>query len=157
MLFCSQSVGREVRLCERIRPRLQNFECLSGRRMALLFPLLAYTQSPKRPSLTSSQAVHAVRTKAVVNMWLGSQSHFPSCLIPVILPQTPNATLFTKISRLQLFLLLICASYRQIFQIVTEVLEIIRPFSVRRVTHALGRFHHGTVAPSISILPGTLT
>lgn len=76
MLFCSQSGGREVRLCERIYPRLQNFECLSGRRMALLLPLLAYMQSPKRPSLTSSQAVHAVRTKAVVNMWLGSQSHF---------------------------------------------------------------------------------
>lgn len=130
MLFCSQSGGREVRLCERICPRLQNFECLSGRRMALLLPFLAYMQSLKRPSLTSSQAVHAVRTKAVVNMWLGSQSHFSPCVIRVILPQTLNATVFTKISRLQLFSLLICASYRHVFQIVTEVLEIIRPFSI---------------------------
>ena len=58
-------------------PDFKTFECLSGRRMALLLPLLAYMQSPKRPSLTSSQAVHAVQTKAVVNMWLGSQATFP--------------------------------------------------------------------------------
>jgi hypothetical protein len=81
-----------------------------------------------QPYKQSSGACSANQSCGEHVAWLAS--HFSPCLIRVILPQTLNATVFTKISRLQLFSLLICASYRHVFQIVTEVLEIIRLFSI---------------------------